>query len=112
MYESGTCTDCDADYHAGDARVKTMDALRSLKEFDIETARKHLTDAKEDLVKAHNVQTDELQKEASGEEVEFSVLFSHAQDTCMTVSSEMNIAGHLIDICESIDQRLKALEQQ
>ncbi len=97
--------------HAGDARVKTMDALRSLKVFDTEVAKKYLAEAKEDLVEAHKVQTTELQKEASGEGMEFSVLFAHAQDTCMTVSAEMNIAEHLIDICESIDQRLKVLEK-
>ncbi len=97
--------------HAGDARTKTMDALRALKVFDIEKARENLVGAKEYLVKAHNVQTGALQKEAEGEEVEYSVLFSHAQDTCMTVYSEMNIAEHLTDVCESIDNRLKALEK-
>lgn len=98
--------------HAGDARVKTMDALKALKEFDVENAKQHLAAAKEDIVKAHNVQTEALQKESSGEEIEYSILFSHAQDTCMTVYSEMNLAGHFIDICESIDKRFKELENQ
>lgn len=98
--------------HAGDARTKTMDALRALKEFDVPGAKGHLAEAKEYLVKAHNVQTGALQEEAEGKEVEYSILFSHAQDTCMTVYSEMNIAEHLTDICENIDKRLKALEKQ
>lgn len=98
--------------HAGDARTHTMNALKALKVFDTEGARKSLSLAKEDIIKAHNVQTDALQKEAEGIEVEYSILFSHAQDTCMTVYSEMNLAEHFIDICESIDQRLKALENQ
>lgn len=98
--------------HAGDARVKTMEALKALKTFDIEAARQDLREGKEELVKAHTVQTDALQAEARGEEVEFSLLFSHAQDTCMTVCSEMNIAEQLIDICEDIDKRLKALENR
>lgn len=98
--------------HAGDARTKTMDALRALKEFDVESARKSLAAANEDIVKAHNVQTEALQKEADGEDVEYSVLFSHAQDSCMTVYSEMNLAGHFIDICESIDKRFKELENR
>lgn len=97
---------------AGDARVKTMEALKALKNFDIADAKKKLQDGKEDLVKAHTVQTDALQAEARGEEVEFSLLFSHAQDTCMTVCSEMNIAEQLIDICEGIDQRFKELENR
>lgn len=98
--------------HAGDARTETMNALRALKEFDTEKAKEHLAGAKEYLIKAHNVQTSELQAEAEGKEIEYSMLFSHAQDTCMTVYSEMNIAEHLIDICEKIDERLKALENK
>ncbi len=98
--------------HAGDARVKAMDALKALKEFDIESAKKHLAAAKEDIVKAHNVQTDALQAEARGEDTEYSILFCHAQDTCMTVYSEMNLAQHFIDVCESIDKRFKLLENQ
>ncbi len=98
--------------HAGDARTKTMDALRALKEFDIIHAKEHLSGAKEYLVKAHNVQTGALQEEAEGKEIEYSILFSHAQDTCMTVYSEMNIAEHFIDVCENIDKRLKALENK
>lgn len=98
--------------HAGDARTKTADALKALKEFDIEQAKGHLAEAKEYLVKAHNVQTGALQEEAEGKEVEYSILFSHAQDTCMTVYSEMNIAEHFIDVCESIDKRFRALEDR
>lgn len=98
--------------HAGDARTETMKALRALKEFDIDKAKGHLAGAKEYLVKAHNVQTSELQAEAEGKEIEYSMLFSHAQDTCMTVYSEMNIAEHLTDVCEKIDERFKALERQ
>ena len=97
--------------HAGDARTETMNALRALKEFDIENAKEHLAGAKEYLVKAHNVQTCTLQEEAEGKEIEYSILFSHAQDTCMTVYSEANIAEQLIDICEKIDERFRALEK-
>lgn len=98
--------------YAGDARVKTMEALKALKSFDIAAAKQSLQDGKEDIVKAHTVQTDALQAEARGEEVEFSLLFSHAQDTCMTVCSEMNVTEQLIDICENIDNRFKALENR
>jgi PTS system cellobiose-specific IIA component len=97
--------------HAGDARTKTMEAMKALRDFDTETAKKHMKEAQADIVKAHNVQTEALQKEAQGEEIEYSILFSHAQDSCMTVYSEMNMAEHFIDICESINRRFEALEK-
>lgn len=96
--------------HAGDARLKTMDALRALDTFDISKAKQLLDEAQKDIVEAHKVQTVELQREANGEPSEYSVLLTHAQDTCMTVYSEMNIAEHLIDLTEALDKRLKALE--
>ena len=43
--------------HAGDARLKTAEALKSLKTFDIERAKQQLLDANEDIVAAHQSQT-------------------------------------------------------
>lgn len=98
--------------HAGDARLKTAEALTALKSFDIEGAKQHLLDANEDIVAAHQSQTASLQAESNGEEIEYSILFTHAQDTCMTVCSEINIAQQLVDICEAIDERFKKLENR
>ena len=98
--------------HAGDARLKCMEALKSLDTFDIEGARNFLAQAQVDIVEAHKIQTVELQSEANGEECEYSILLTHAQDTCMTVYSEMNIAEHLIDLTEALDRRFKALEEK
>ena len=39
--------------HAGDARLKTAEALTALRSFDIEGAKQHLLDANEDIVAAH-----------------------------------------------------------
>ena len=87
--------------HAGDAREKTMDALKALDTFDIENAKELLKQANE-----------ALQAESRGEELEYSILFSHAQDTCMCASSELNVAMHLVDLFEVIDKRFKKLENK
>lgn len=98
--------------HAGDAREKTMNALKALDSFDLETARALLKEANEDIVKAHQVQADALQAESRGEEVEYSILFSHAQDTCMCANCELNVAQHLVELFDTIDQRFKKLENK
>lgn len=98
--------------HAGDARLKVAEALKALKAFDINSAKQLLKDANVDIVAAHTAQTTVLQAESNGDEIEYSILFTHAQDTCMTVCSELNIAEQLIDICESIDERFKKLEEK
>lgn len=98
--------------HAGDARLKVTDALKAIKTFDLEGAKSLLEAANQDIVAAHTAQTQALQAESNGDEIEYSILFTHAQDTCMTVCSELNIAEQLIDICESIDERFKKLEEK
>ena len=98
--------------HAGDAREKTMEALRALDTFEIEKARKLLKQANDDIVQAHQVQTNALQAESRGEELEYSILFSHAQDTCMCASSELNVAQHLVELFDVVDQRFKKLENK
>lgn len=97
--------------HAGDARLKVSEALKALKSFDIDKSKKLLSEANEDIVAAHKAQTEALQAESNGDEIEYSILFSHAQDTCMTVYSELNIAEQLIEVCEAIDNRFKKLEE-
>lgn len=98
--------------HAGDARLKVAEALKALKTFDLDTAKQLLEEANVDIVAAHSAQTTALQAESNGDEIEYSILFTHAQDTCMTVCSELNIAQQLIEICEGIDQRFKKLEEK
>ena len=75
-------------------------------------AKELLKQANEAIVQAHQVQTDALQAESRGEELEYSILFSHAQDTCMCASSELNVAMHLVDLFEVIDKRFKKLENK
>ena len=98
--------------HAGDAREKVAQALYALDVFDLAKAKELLQQANEDIVKAHRVQTNALQAESRGEELEYSMLFTHAQDTCMCASSELNVAQHLVELFEVIDKRFKKLENK
>ena len=70
--------------HAGDARDYIRKAGTKLSALDLELLKK----ASAELVEAHKAQTSVLQNEAEGDSVPMTVLFSHAQDTLMTVESE------------------------
>lgn len=97
--------------HAGDARVLCKEALDAIADFDIEKAKAKIKDAQKEITEAHKVQTDAIQGETRGEETKYSLLFAHAQDTLMTIYSEINIAKQLIKIFTSLDKRLVALEK-
>lgn len=91
--------------HAGDARVQIMQALDCLGNFDYDKANQLMKEAHEKLVLAHKLQTNKLQEEAEGEKVKYSVLFTHAQDTLMTINTEYNITKHLIGVFQNRDKK-------
>ena len=72
--------------HAGDARDYIRKAGTKLSALDLDGVEELLKKAS--AVEAHKAQTSVLQNEAEGDSVPMTVLFSHAQDTLMTVESE------------------------
>ena len=96
--------------HAGDARLQVKLALDHIAKQDFDQAKKLIVNATDEIRIAHRVQTDAIQGEAQGIKMEYSLLFAHAQDTLMTIYSEINIAKQMIQIFESYEERIKALE--
>lgn len=98
--------------HAGDARTMCKAALDAIAVPDFMLAKKNIEDAQTEIREAHKIQTDAIQGECAGESSNYSVLFTHAQDTLMTINSEIIIAKQMIKIFESYEQRIAALEKQ
>ncbi len=91
--------------HAGNARDHLVQALESLENMDFEKAKKEVKEARQEVVVAHGLQTDTLQLEASGEQIRYSTLFCHAQDTLMTAQSEILIGEHLVRLFEAYSKK-------
>lgn len=90
---------------AGDARVLITKAMSEVADGNYDQAEELLKQANEKLVAAHRIQTKKLQEEAEGDDPKYSVLFTHAQDTLMTINSEYNMSKSLIPIFKKRDQR-------
>ncbi|WMC92140.1 PTS lactose/cellobiose transporter subunit IIA [Kineothrix sp. MB12-C1] len=88
--------------NAGNGRTLLNKALEALYEGDEELYSSHMEDARKEMVAAHAAQTKVLQSTIEDEEVRPNILFTHAQDTLMTIMSEMNIAKHLEKIVRMI----------
>lgn len=97
--------------NAGDARVFCKEALDAIAAFDIELAKEKMKEAHAKITEAHKIQTDAIQEETRGTQAEYSLLFAHAQDTLMTVYSEINIAKQMIKVFEAWETRISKLEQ-
>ena len=88
--------------HAGNARNEAEEALEEAKKFNFQEAAAYLQNAEEAITLAHKSQTDIIQREAGGYGYEPSLLFAHAQDTLMTIKSELHITKQLIDVLKII----------
>lgn len=97
--------------HAGDARLACKEALDAVADANFVLAKDKLKEAQKKITEAHKIQTDAIQGETRGETTEYSLLFTHAQDTLMTIYSEINLAKQLVKLFGVMDQRLTALEK-
>lgn len=94
---------------AGDARVDANKALDAVENFDFDKAEEYLVKARKNIIKAHNAQTDTMQKEiASEKSFPTSILFNHAQDTLMTIMSEVNLTERMIRLFEIINKKISS----
>lgn len=82
---------------AGEARTKSSEAFEELLNGNFEKCDSLLKEANEYIKEAHKAQTDVLQTLAAREyengkdDVVLPMLFIHAQDTIMTIMSEVNM---------------------
>jgi len=97
--------------HAGDARNCIKEALDFISLRDFKHAEEKIKEANEKIIIAHKTQTDMIQGEAQGEGIGYSLLFTHAQDTLMTIKSELNIVRQLVKIFKAFDERISELEK-
>lgn len=96
--------------NAGDARLLIKEALDLVIESKFSQSETKLEEAQDKIKIAHQAQTSLIQGEAAGIKQEYSMLFAHAQDTFMTVYSELHMARKLKSMFEMVDDRITLLE--
>lgn len=85
--------------HAGDGRQLVLDALDLIAEFKFVEAEENIKKAFGKIKKAHEYQTTVIQSVASQTaEEQYSMLFTHAQDTLMVIYSEYNVSLKILNI--------------
>lgn len=99
--------------NSGDARLLIAEAVEQMAQGQFEEAREKLKEAGVKQTAAHNIQTDMIQGDIRGgdEKMGYYVLFAHAQDTMMTIQSELNMAKFMMKIMGNYEGRIAKLEQ-
>lgn len=84
--------------YAGDGRNNALEAISKAKEYKFEEAESLLNEAKENLKKAHKLQTKMMQDEINGTEVELSILTVHGQDHFAMATLSIDLARQAIEV--------------
>ena len=84
--------------YAGDARTKLLNALQKAQNREFEETEKLIQEAEECLLQAHKAQTEMIQKEAGGEDLELGFIMVHGQDHLMTTILLKELMKHLVEL--------------
>ena len=84
-----------------------QNALAQAKQFHFDEAKQKIAEAEECIHQAHVAQTEVIQNETRGKTYEPCLLFAHAQDTLMTIMSELNLAKELIAFFEIMNKKIE-----
>ncbi len=92
---------------AGDSKAESMAAIEAASEFRFEEAQELLKSADEKMAEAHHIQTDMLQREASGQKADVNIILVHAQDHLTTAIIMRDQAEMMIKLYKTIEKLSK-----
>lgn len=96
--------------YAGDCRNLVNEAFKAASDGkDYKEIKELFHQARLIITKAHKLQTDVIQSTIFNEKQEMTMLFIHAQDTLMTINSELFISENVLQLfCQNrIDMHMK-----
>lgn len=88
--------------HSGNARSYLYEALDYAKREEYSETEKLMSQAADEMTKAHNIQTKMIQQDIDKNE-NISLLLIHAQDQLMTMMSEQTLIERLIEMQKELN---------
>lgn len=94
--------------NGGDARSKAMEAIRLAAKGEFEAAQHALEESEDALNCAHEFQTEMIQAQINGEEIEVNLLMVHGQDHLMNAITVKDLAAEMV----SMYKKMKEMEEK
>lgn len=92
---------------AGDGRNLMTKAIKdTFSGVAKEDVEEKIKQANNKIAEAHHIQTDMIQYAIEKDDLQTTLLFSHAQDTLMTVYSESKMVGHMIEMYRRLSDKI------
>lgn len=89
--------------HSGNARSLAMEAIYAAKEKNFSSAFEKLSEADSEFVEAHRFQTQLIQAEAAGEQLDLPIILVHAQDHLMTALTLKDLAKEIVEFRQEMN---------
>jgi PTS system cellobiose-specific IIA component len=91
--------------NSGESRSLAFEALYASKEGKFELASEILKESKTKMLKAHEIQTELICKEADGEDFKIGILMVHAQDHLMTSILARELIEEMVELHKIISNK-------
>lgn len=88
---------------SGSAKSMYVEAIQEAKKGNFEEAKGIIQEGQKLFLEAHKAHAGLIQKEASGEKVEFSLLLMHSEDQLMNTETTKLMALEMIELYEKLN---------
>jgi len=90
---------------SGSAKSMYVEAIQEAKKGNFEKAKEFTQEGQKLFLEAHKAHAGLIQKEASGEKVEFSLLLMHSEDQLMNTETTKLMALEMIELYEKLNAK-------
>ena len=97
--------------HAGNSRSQSIQAVRAAEKGEFDRAAELLSQADDEMHRAHEIQTRMLQDEMNGRAHELSLAMVHAQDHLSMATTQRESAAELIELMERVAAQQQLIER-
>ena len=88
--------------HAGESKSLAYQALMAAKSGNFEEADDFMKEAGKEMLKAHEIQTDLIVKEAGGEKIDVGLIMVHSQDHLMGAILFKDLVKEFIELYKEL----------
>lgn len=90
--------------NVGTAKSLIMEALYAAKDGDYPLAEEKLAESKKYFVEGHKIHASLIQKEASGDKLQISLILMHAEDQLMSAETISELVQEMIEMYKKINK--------
>lgn len=90
--------------NVGMGKSLAIEAIREARKANYEEAYKKIEEATEFLLQGHHAHATLIQKEASGEKLEFSLIIMHAEDQLISAETIKDLAIEIIEVHKDLKE--------